>query len=1009
MMDKYIDSKGLKTYTSLIKEQIDKSQKAILDTKAQANGIATLDSKGHVPLTQLGNVDNTLYELSSSLPTNLADTETLKNRINHIFIIPKDTETTQNAYKEYIYTGTLDKDGNVEDASKWEELGEFTSAIDLQDYCKKSEVAATYLPLAGGSMNESAMINMDKGTINLNADESNYIVHSSTTSEYVKEVGTDASKSVIISPTAITVLNQDEAKHEATTIAYNKITVGENITLTEGQLRLYDGDKRALHTTSDSMYSGTSGNVAVSSDAIKLTDGGENTTQITYEGVDITAEDGSNTQHNAGNSAYSKTEEDIAYSTNVNNRGVFIVDGADNVVQHTSTYSQYYSNDDTSSHTQIDKGGLSIANAASDSTTEVTLEGVSVGNESAKLTKDKLIVGNASLTTDTLSVSGGAGSLTASKLTLANGAATMDSGSISLAQGGATLNPNQLTIAGGAATLNPSQLTLGGDIVTLNPNALTFNNGGGQICLSTSTTGTSMTGYGIYWDKAGKDYINLNNGLYLHSGDSNGKIAYLRINPYNNNIAINKPIIYGVYSNICLDLWGEGGHKTQGLFLGSYSRAFTAKGVSLHKSNTNDSYKNAILRNMPSAYMDKWEDKLQYTIGPKDTSFTTEYEAVAPLVQDPDDSSKWTIPSEYLPDSSGGSSDSVELYIPKFIESVKGQQLDLYFDNVSTEANEHDVYPMRVASLSSNLVKIEKNHYRANPSASDAIFIEKYDNSSDHNIILTKSFTNYVVTNNPTGLTKNICIMGDGLISETYMMAEIKKLFDNASLGTINLIGTKTTTLDGVAYTHEGRKDWDWTHYLDPSYESKEYSGSTNAFVVDGEINFQKYMSKYFPSLTQTIDYFVICMGTKEVMTGATDDTINTIIENTKSFVDTLLSSDKGFPDCVVAILLQPSGPYNSNNTKFDIMEYQSSINKLNKALIETFDAGAYNTHVTTSGANIFINKYDGYDYKDIAVDEYSSRTVRQYNNIPYLSEIGSRQYGKGVYNKLRAFIDGNL
>ena len=145
-MEKYLDAAGLKTYTAIVKAQIDKSRQSVLDTKAQPDGIATLDSSGNVPLSQLGNVDNTLYEIVTALPTNLAATATLHNRQNHIFILARSSSegTSQNAYKEYIYTGTLDTKGNVTDATKWEELGEFTSDVDLKGYSKKTETIASF-------------------------------------------------------------------------------------------------------------------------------------------------------------------------------------------------------------------------------------------------------------------------------------------------------------------------------------------------------------------------------------------------------------------------------------------------------------------------------------------------------------------------------------------------------------------------------------------------------------------------------------------------------------------------------------------------------------------------------------------------------------------------------------------------------------------------------------------------------------------------------------------------
>ena len=93
-----------------------------------ADGVAGLDSKGYVPLAQLGNLDTTVAEVVTALPTT--------NIKKHIYLIKDTSGVTQNQYKEYIYTGDT---STTYDASKWEKLGDFRATVDLADYAKKSE------------------------------------------------------------------------------------------------------------------------------------------------------------------------------------------------------------------------------------------------------------------------------------------------------------------------------------------------------------------------------------------------------------------------------------------------------------------------------------------------------------------------------------------------------------------------------------------------------------------------------------------------------------------------------------------------------------------------------------------------------------------------------------------------------------------------------------------------------------------------------------------------------
>ena len=85
----------------------------------KANGVATLDSNGRVPLAQLGNLDTSLYIIPSDnkLPTTGIKT-------NKIYLI-KETSGTNNVYTEYIYVN-----------SAWEKLGQFKADVDLTPYAK---------------------------------------------------------------------------------------------------------------------------------------------------------------------------------------------------------------------------------------------------------------------------------------------------------------------------------------------------------------------------------------------------------------------------------------------------------------------------------------------------------------------------------------------------------------------------------------------------------------------------------------------------------------------------------------------------------------------------------------------------------------------------------------------------------------------------------------------------------------------------------------------------------
>lgn len=135
-MEKYLDKNSVLRLLKGVKTQIDKSKTSILDTKGAANGIASLDEKGNVPLSQLGNLDTDIYEVAPTFPGQLTEKQS-----KHIFLIPRDSdETTKNVYKEYIFVGN--DITNVKDTD-WEQLGEFTTSVDLKNYSKKNETVTS--------------------------------------------------------------------------------------------------------------------------------------------------------------------------------------------------------------------------------------------------------------------------------------------------------------------------------------------------------------------------------------------------------------------------------------------------------------------------------------------------------------------------------------------------------------------------------------------------------------------------------------------------------------------------------------------------------------------------------------------------------------------------------------------------------------------------------------------------------------------------------------------------
>ena len=108
----------------LVKSDISKVVESMLtkDTVGKANGVASLDSNGSVPIEQLGNIDTTLFLIVRELPTTNIKT-------NKIYLVPNQDGQSNNVYIEYLYVENI-----------WEKLGEFKPEVNLSGYVTSDEI-----------------------------------------------------------------------------------------------------------------------------------------------------------------------------------------------------------------------------------------------------------------------------------------------------------------------------------------------------------------------------------------------------------------------------------------------------------------------------------------------------------------------------------------------------------------------------------------------------------------------------------------------------------------------------------------------------------------------------------------------------------------------------------------------------------------------------------------------------------------------------------------------------
>lgn len=205
----------------------------------EANGVAGLDSNGCVPLDQLGNLDTTVAEVVTALPTT--------NIKKHIYLIKDASNVTRNKYEEYIYTGDTSA---TYDASKWEKLGDFRATVDLANYYTKSQVDSIANGKSSTSHTHSVIINGVTKTIAASGGAAvnlgTYLTSHQSLAEYAKKSEAMHSMDVYHTATDIQISLKGVNDFPLGFIAINAVTsqsAGVMIPSDKNKLNLFDTSK----------------------------------------------------------------------------------------------------------------------------------------------------------------------------------------------------------------------------------------------------------------------------------------------------------------------------------------------------------------------------------------------------------------------------------------------------------------------------------------------------------------------------------------------------------------------------------------------------------------------------------------------------------------------------------------------------------------------------------------------------------------------------------------------
>lgn len=249
----------------------------------------------------------------------------------------------------------------------------------------------------------------------------------------------------------------------------------------------------------------------------------------------------------------------------------------------------------------------------------------------------------------------------------------------------------------------------------------------------------------------------------------------------------------------------------------------------------------------------------------------------------------------------------------------------------------------------------------------------------------------------------DIVVSGDSLVDQRDTACELYNLLNIDGDYTINQLGTRIATMDGIDYKHEGRGAWSWNEYINPLGEFTEIHGKLNAFFYNGKLDFKNYATNQGRN---KIDIFYMLLGTNDVMQGQrfmTDKELVNIIERAKKFINSFVYD---FPNGKFIVGLPSIGGDISMLLTQPNIIFRNSIQRLNKMYIDTFDNGKYHNNVSCVhyGAYIDTKLYNNWD---VEISDYTpaDKVLRSGDNIHPINP-GYKQFGRGLYCNVRGILN---
>ena len=348
--------------------------------------------------------------------------------------------------------------------------------------------------------------------------------------------------------------------------------------------------------------------------------------------------------------------------------------------------------------------------------------------------------------------------------------------------------------------------------------------------------------------------------------------------------------------------------------------------------------------------------------------------------------------------------------IPAKIDFTVGRRSNIYLDGLFADKDFRNKW-LRMYCTNSE-IKLANESITTEPTTTSTGVDITFSIADKYRDVVVQKTASIRVNgkNTGNGETKYVMIVGDSLIGNGEAASYVYSLLDEDGDYNIVQVGSIEST-DSVdpskTVKHEGRGSWSWATYINPAGESTPQYGKTNAFMHNGELDFDYYCDTY--NNGNPIDIAIISLGTNDMgqhgweTASQRESYATAAVSNAKTFLDALL---RDCPNCKIALGLPAFGSVTRNNASEDGLIAEMAC--YSRHMIDAYDNGKYNANITCVAHGAYIDRINGYPHEDIT-DAQTGRVSRLSTNTVHPYKQGYFQWGMGYYNKIRAFLSGLL